>query len=185
MCLPNMLVLKVVSRKEPFGLPSLLWLTSWTQLGWGPTSHNLINRFLLEGIGDLDKSWRIKGTSSIIFSQAKSFGLSYLYHISIAPPCGNMNSTHLHWKLLAPLHVLVLFLACVCICCASYLLNLSNQGCVCWLAHHVCVFCVWAYWILLYLNWLLWDINELFHFGGVWCPWAPHNPKCVYMRNTT
>jgi hypothetical protein len=24
MCLPNMLVLKVVSRKEPFGLPSLL-----------------------------------------------------------------------------------------------------------------------------------------------------------------
>ena len=86
----------------------------------------------MEDLGNLATSWRIKGTSSIIFSQAKSFGLSYLYHISIAPPCGNMNSTHLHWKLLAPLHVLVLFLACVCICCASYLLNLRNQV-VCWL----------------------------------------------------
>ena len=28
MCLPNLLVLNVGSRKEPFGLPSLLWLTS-------------------------------------------------------------------------------------------------------------------------------------------------------------
>jgi hypothetical protein len=28
MCLSNLLMLKVVSRKEPFGLPNLLFLTS-------------------------------------------------------------------------------------------------------------------------------------------------------------
>ena len=122
----------------------------------------------MEGIGDLATSWRIKGSSSIIFAQAKSFGLSCFYHISNVPPSGNMYSTYLHWKLLAPLHVLALLLAYVCICCASNLLILSNHVCVCWFAHHVHVFLCWAFIAsYMYLSWLFWDFNGLFHFGGV------------------
>ena len=125
---------------------------------------------LLEGIGDLATLWRFKGTSSFLLSQAKSIGLSSFYLISNVPPCGNLYLNCLHWKLLAPLHVLVLFLACGCICCASNLLILSNQVCVCWFAHHVrvcsalslCASC-------LYVSWLLWEINGTSHFGGVMC----------------
>ena len=83
-----------------------------------------------------------------------------------------------------PLHVLVLFLACVCICCASYLLNLRNQAYVSWFAHHVCVFCVEPIVSCLYLIWLFWDINGLFHFGVVICLHFTIL-KCVYVRNTT
>ena len=102
-----------------------------------------------------------------IFSRAKSFGLSY--SISIVPPCGNMYSTHLRWKLLAPLHVLVLLLAYACICCVPYLPILSFQVCVCWL-HSMYMCCVLSlHWILFYLIWLLWEINGSFHFGGVTC----------------
>ena len=125
---------------------------------------------VLEGIGDLDTLWRIKGSSSFILSQAKSFGLSSFYLISNVPPCGNSCLNCLHWKLLAPLHVLVLFLACVCICCAS--------NCLSWVIKYVCVglhimyVCVmrWAFVLLdFYLSWLLWEINGTSHFGGVMC----------------
>ena len=84
------------------------------------------------------------------------------------PPCGNLFLNCLHWKLLAPLHVLVLYLAFVCICCASDLLILSNQGYVCWFAHHVRVCVVLSLFAsCLYLSWLLWEINGTSHFGEV------------------
>jgi lipopolysaccharide export LptBFGC system permease protein LptF len=86
------------------------------------------------------------------------------------PPCGNMYLTLLHWKLLAPLHVLVLFLACACICCASYLLMLNIQVYICLLAHHVLVFLVLSLIVsCVYFSWLFWVINGLSHFGGVIC----------------
>jgi hypothetical protein len=132
----------------------------------------------MEGIGDLAISWRIKGSSSIIFSQVKSIGFSCFYHISNVPPCGNMHSTHLHWKLLAPLHVLG-FVPCMCLYMLCFLLALfwvinyvhvglhTMYGCSCW-----------AYCILFISCWLLWEIIGPSHFGGVIC-FALHNPKNV------
>jgi len=90
-----------------------------------------------------------------------------------------MFSTHLYWKLLAHLHVLVLCLTCVCICCASYLLFFRNQVYACWVAHHVFVFVLEPLCILLYLIWLLWAINGLSHFGGVIFLWEFHDPNNV------
>ena len=131
---------------------------------------------MLEVIGDLATLWRIKGTSSFLLSQAKSIGLSSFYIISNVPPCGNLYLNCLHWKLLAPLHVLVLFLACVCICCASNLLILSNQVCVCWFAHHVRV--CHALSLLHLVLFLVGSCERLMEYplwgSGVLC--APHNP---------
>ena len=133
----------------------------------------------MESIGDLAISWRIKGSSSFLFSQAKSFGLSCLYHRSIAPPCGNMYSTYLYWKLLAPLHVLVLYLTYVYICCASYLLNLRNQAYSCVFAFHVCVLC-WAYVAsCLYLSGSFERLMDYPILGECDVLWAAHNPNNV------
>ena len=67
---------------------------------------------------------------------------------------------------------LVLYLASVCICCALYLLILSNQVCVCRFAHHVCVSLCWAFVsTCVYLNWFFWEINGLSHFWGVIALW--------------
>ena len=127
---------------------------------------------LLEGIGDLAISWRIKGSSSIILSQVKSIGLSCLYHISNVPPCGNMCSTYLHWKLLAPLHMLVLYLAYVCICCALLYDGLHTMymcSCVEPLLHLMCI--LFCYFERLMVHPIL----------GEWCPLGTHNPiMCVH-----
>ena len=73
-------------------------------------------------------------------------------------------------KVTCPFACLVVYLACICICCASNLLVLSNQVCVCWFAHHVCMSVVLSLFAsCLYLSWLLWEINGTTHFGGVMC----------------
>ena len=124
-------------------------------------------------------SWRIKGYSSFIFYQVKSFGLYYLYRISIAPPCGNMYSTYLNWKLPIPFNVLVLDLACYCICCASYLLNLRNQVYSCLFSYHVYV----LYLSLLHLIYILiGSFERLMDYSIVGeCDvlWAAHNLNSV------
>ena len=108
----------------------------------------------MEGIGDLANSRRIKGSSYIVFDQAKSYGLSSPYLISNVPLCGNLYLTSLHCKLLASLHVLVLYQVCVYICCALYLLILCIQACVGSLTHHVLVCFVEPISSCLYLSWL-------------------------------
>ena len=124
----------------------------------------------MEGIGDLATLWRIKGSSSITLCQAKSCGLLCVYLMSNVPPCGNLYLNCLHWKLLAPLHVLVLYLACVLIWYASDVLILSNQACVCWFAYHEGVCLVLSLLLpSLYLSRLLWEINGSSHFGGAMC----------------
>jgi hypothetical protein len=86
---------------------------------------------LLEGIGDLSISWIIKRYSSIILSQVNSIGLSCFYHISNVPPCSNMYSTYLHWKLLALCMLDFVSFMCLYILCLV---------CACWFAHHVQLF---------------------------------------------
>ena len=87
----------------------------------------------------------------VLFQQAKSIGLSHT------------------WKLLAPLHVLVLFLSCACIWYASFLLVLlfkfEYDSCV----SCMCNLCVELYCILCGFHLALWEINGLSHFGGVIC----------------
>jgi hypothetical protein len=129
-----------------------------------------------EGIGDLATTWRINGSSLILSHQAKSLGLSYIHIISNAPLFSNFYLTCLHWKLLAPLHVLVLYLPCVCICCAFTCLSCNSTlgrlfGTSCTCVSYLSLLCIL---VLSYLA--LWDIiclllirNCLSHYGGVIC----------------
>ena len=123
---------------------------------------------LLEGIGDLATSWRIKGPSSIIFSQAKSFGLCcFIVYpmILLAVTCAYIIYT---LKVACTLEcVRFCTLPSVCMCCALYLLILRNQVCVCWFAHHLLVLSLIAFYLLYYLVGSLWEINGLFLFGRV------------------
>ena len=73
---------------------------------------------------------------------------------------------------------LVLYLTSVYMCCALYLLMLSNQACVCWFAHHVCLSLLS---ICFYLIGSFRDFNGLSHFGGVMCFLVTHPLKmCIH-----
>lgn len=141
---------------------------------------------LLEGIGDLATSWRIKGSSSIIFPQAKSLD----YHFSILYPMCLLAVTCIYitytLKVACPLHVLVVYLSCVCICCAFYLLILRNLVCVSWF-WTPCT-CEFVLSLLLHLVYLIWLFERLMDYPilGEWCAsCTSQSSKCVYMRNTT
>jgi hypothetical protein len=122
---------------------------------------------------DLDTSWRTKGPSSFI-----------LIHISNVSLFGNMCSTYLHRKLLAPLHILVLYVPCIWlyICYACYLLYFEKSGlyilqcipCIC--------DCVGAYIASCCI--LVGSCERLMDYpivGGVICLVEFHNPK-IYVH---
>jgi hypothetical protein len=108
--------------------------------------------------------------SPYILSQVKSFGSSYFYPIFNVPLCINICSTYLQLKVTRSLHVLVLYLACIFIWCASYLLVLIQSSMSMLVSKPYTVVLVLSlYWICWYLSCLLWYINELSQFGGVLC----------------
>ena len=59
-------------------------------------------------------------------------------------------------------------IACVCICRALRAYLMLSSMCRLFGTTCTCVF-RWAYFNLLYLSWLFWEINGLSHFGGVMC----------------
>ena len=138
----------------------------------------------MEDIGDVATIWRIKGSSCIIFYQAKSYGLSSPYILTNVPLCGNMYFTSLYCKLLAPLHALVLYQVCVCMCCALHAYLVYSSMFV-WDIIYLCVFAL----SLMHLDDILFGsfgvINGSSHFGGVICLGISLSLKCVYMSTTT
>ena len=125
---------------------------------------------LLEGIGDLATSWRIKGSSSFILSQAKSFGL----YCSISYPMFLLAVTFI--QIIYTLKV-ACTLACVRFCTLLVLVCVVLSTYLSWVIKNVYVglHTMYLCWALLLLFdilscWLsFWEINGLFHFGRVIC----------------
>jgi hypothetical protein len=90
MCLTNMLVLKVVSREYPFGLPSLFIMTNFLGLRLVVDQQVITWKIGdVDGIVDVAISLRIKGFFYHLSMLKPShldydaFGLSCFYHISL------------------------------------------------------------------------------------------------------
>jgi hypothetical protein len=124
----------------------------------------------MEGIGDLATLWRIKGSSSIIFSQVKSFGL----YCSISYPM----------FLLAVTFILIIYtlkvactLACVRFCTLLVFVCVVLSTYLSWEIKYVYVglHTIYLCWAVLLLFDILscrlsfWEINGLSYFGGVIC----------------
>jgi hypothetical protein len=98
---------------------------------------------------------------------------------SNVPPCGNMYLTLLHWKLLAPLHVLV-FISSMCLYMLCFLLVYLVYSSSCIIVCTPCTCVLWG--ALLYLVYILVGSFEWlmdYPILGEWYALAFHNPKNV------